>query len=321
MTDKKSRIGGRLLPALFILFSGCGFFPDEVRELPVLTETLELTETPFYPQEKFQCGPAALTTALVHSGVDVSLQQIEDKVYIPGREGSLQIELLVATRTSGRIPYVVDGTLSALVEELRLGRPVLVLQNLGVAWLPRWHYAAVVGVDPIRDQIILRSGTDARRTTKIRTFLHTWKRSDYWGMVVVRPGELPANADKQRFSAAIAAYEQIANRSGAIAAWQSAVHAWPGAAVPLFGLANAYYANGDFKRAAAHYTELLAAKPSYHFARNNLAMTLAQQKRFDSALQQIDMALSLAPAPAERELLNATRNEILELIENSGDPS
>ncbi len=309
------------MPALFFLLCGCASFPDAVRELPALTETLELSETPFYPQDKFQCGPAALTTALVHSGVDVSLQQIEDKVYIPGREGSLQIELLAATRTSGRIPYIVDGTLSALVEELQFGRPVLVLQNLGVSLLPRWHYAAVVGIDPIHDEIILRSGTDARRTTKIRTFLHTWRRSDYWGMVVVRPGDLPANADRHRFSASVAAYEQAANKPSAIMAWQSAVRAWPDAAAPLFGLANAYYANGDFGLATDRYMELLIVEPGNLFAHNNLAMTLAEQERFDSALQQIDLALTLAPAPPERDMLNATRDEILELIDALDDPS
>lgn len=321
MIDKKSRIGGRLLPALFFLLSGCASIPDAVRELPVMTDTLEISAVPFYPQEKYQCGPAALTTTLVHSGVDVSLQQIENKVYIPGREGSLQIELLAATRTSGRIPYVVDGTLSALVAELQSGRPILVLQNLGVSWSPRWHYAAVVGVDPVRDEIVLRSGTDARRTTKIRTFLHTWRRSDYWGMVVVRPGDLPANADLRRFAAAIADYERTASNASAIAAWRSATHAWPGAALPLFGLANAYYANGDFGLATASYTELLVAEPGNHFARNNLAMTLAQQQQFVRALEQIDLALSLAPVPPESELLNATREEILELMGASDDPS
>src|SRR5207237_798601 len=31
---------------------------------PEAVRTIELTETPFYPQEKFECGPAALATAL-----------------------------------------------------------------------------------------------------------------------------------------------------------------------------------------------------------------------------------------------------------------
>ena len=108
----------------------------------------------------------------------------------------IEPELLAAARTEGRLPYTVDGTLEAIWQELEVGRPVLVLQNLGVAAIPRWHYAVVVGIDAERGQVILRSGTDERRITPTGAFLHTWRRGGYWGMVVLDPGELPASVDR-----------------------------------------------------------------------------------------------------------------------------
>jgi len=43
------------------------------RALPQgLPERTELREVPFFPQEEFQCGPAALATVLAASGVKVT---------------------------------------------------------------------------------------------------------------------------------------------------------------------------------------------------------------------------------------------------------
>ena len=85
----------------------------------------------------------------------------------------------------------------------------------------------VVGIDPQRGEVILRSGTDRRRTTAIRTFVRTWQRSDYWAMVVLPPDDLPANVDRNRYFEAIFALEQAGQFDAARTAWQAALRAWP----------------------------------------------------------------------------------------------
>jgi hypothetical protein len=293
----------RLLPALFVIMAGCASIPPSVRELPDSAGAIELEDTPFYPQERYQCGPAALTTILVKSGRAVSLDDVVGKVYLPGRQGSLQLELLAATRTEGRLPYVIDGTLDAIWKELQAGRPVLVLQNMGVAAIPRWHYAVVVGIDARRGDVILRSGTDRRRKTPTRVFLRTWQRSGYWAMIALAPGELPAAADRSRYFEAIAALEQVGRSGEAAIAWQTALLEWPGDTVALFGLANARFAMQDFDAAETAYRELLELDPGQSAARNNLALALAHQGKYDAAIEEIEFALSTQPGPAvEREL-------------------
>jgi hypothetical protein len=300
----------RLLPALFVGLAGCVSIPPSVSELPEAGGSIELASTPFYPQERYQCGPAALTTVLAQSGAEVLLEDIVDKVYLPGRQGSLQFELMAAARTEGRLPYRVDGTLEAIWKELEAGRPVLVLQNLGVAAIPSWHYAVVVGIDAERGEIILRSGTQKRRVTRTRTYLHTWRRGGYWGMVVLEPGELPATIDRARYFESIAALEEIGRAEEATAAWQTASGKWPGDPVALFGLANAYLAQQEYVSAERVYRDLLGREPKMIAARNNLALTLAEQGKYDAAMEEIGRALSDNRVPALEQELRDTEATI-----------
>jgi hypothetical protein len=64
-----------LLSFLLSLLTGCASFRQ--MEMPPLPENLpashELTAVPFSPQEKYQCGPAALAMAISWSGLPIRL--------------------------------------------------------------------------------------------------------------------------------------------------------------------------------------------------------------------------------------------------------
>ena len=308
--DKYISVTGRLLPALFVLLTGCASIPPHVSKLDAGQIPVELVETPFFPQERYQCGPAALATALGSSGLVVDPGELVDRVYLPEKQGSLQVEMLAATRTAGRIPYVIDGTLQVLRNELDAGRPVVVLQNLGVAAIPRWHYSVVVGIDAGRNDVVLRSGVDERRITSIPTFLRTWRRSDYWGFVVLRPGELPTGADRMRYLDAVTALEKVDRNAAAAAAWSAALKQWPGDPVALFGLGNTELAAGNNAAAEAHYRALLELDSTLAVARNNLAIALARQARFAEAAREISIALNDADDPALKKELLDTKGQI-----------
>ena len=65
---------------------------------------VQLSSVPFYPQEAYQCGPAALAGVLGAAGVAATPSSLAPQVYLPGRQGSLQLELMAASRRAGRIP-------------------------------------------------------------------------------------------------------------------------------------------------------------------------------------------------------------------------
>jgi len=200
-------------------------------------------------------------TILEASGAGTDMETLIRRVYLPARHGSLQAELVAATRAEDRIPYQLAPKLSSLAAELDAGRPVLVLQNLGVSWLPRWHYAVVVGIDPEADEIVLRSGTERRRVTRTATFLRTWQRSGYWSLVALRPGEMPALADRERWFETVAALEETGHVRNARAGWQAALKRWPDATVAKFGLANSEFLLGNWAEAEVGYRALLVSEP------------------------------------------------------------
>ena len=74
------------------------------------TGGIELTEVPFVPQMTDQCGPAALSMVLSHSGVRTNADDLRRQVHVPDRRGSLQLELVAASRQYGRIAYTLEST-------------------------------------------------------------------------------------------------------------------------------------------------------------------------------------------------------------------
>jgi hypothetical protein len=94
---------------------------------------------------------------LAANGVEVSPERLGDEVFLPGREGTLQLEMLGGARRHGVLPVLLPEQLEALLREVAGGRPAVVLLNLGLSFAPAWHYAVVIGHDLERREIILRS--------------------------------------------------------------------------------------------------------------------------------------------------------------------
>ena len=272
---------------------------------------VELVDTPFFPQADYQCGPAALATVLQSAGVDVPPGELTDKVFLPARQGSLQMELLAATRRFGRLPHVLAPDLDNLIDELDAGRPVLVLQNLGFRFAPAWHYAVVVGYLPAADRLVLRSGTEQRLVVTAESFLRTWESAGSWALVVLRPGELPVRPEPTTYLETVAALESSGQWQAARAAYAAATERWPDDPMARLGLGNAEYGLGRPRRAEAVFRDLVARQPEHAIARNNLAHVLAERGCHDAAMRHVDAALAADGVDAAvRDRLLQTRREI-----------
>lgn len=259
--------------------------------------TFELTQTPFFPQNDYQCGPAALATVLTAANTPVTAGELAPMVYLPARQGSLQPELIATTRRYLRLPYVIDANFTALIAEVASGRPVLVLQNLGVSWYPRWHYAVVIGYRADTDELVLRSGTTRREQLGSQRFLNTWARAENWGLIVLNPGELPTRVDAERYLQAVAALESVGLFASALPAYQAALSRWPADVRARFGIANSLLGLGRTDEAIYHYRQLLASQPDHVAALNNLAEALAAAGCREQAVATIEQAIAVPGLP------------------------
>ncbi|MCL1486359.1 MAG: PA2778 family cysteine peptidase [Marinobacter sp.] len=125
---------------------------------------------PFHPQEQYQCGPASLAMMLNAQGVSAAPDELIDRVYLPERQGALQVEMVAAARQYGMLVYPLDPDLTSVLTEVSAGHPVLVLQNLRFNWWPQWHFAVVIGFDSAQEALILHTGTEKGYRQKVSVF-------------------------------------------------------------------------------------------------------------------------------------------------------
>jgi hypothetical protein len=250
---------------------------------------------------------------LVAAGGATSAEALVPEVYLPGREGSLQVELLGSARRHDRLPYVIEPGPAALVAQLEDGRPVLVLQNFGSVRTPTWHYAVVIGYERDADRFLLRTGTTRRQPIAARRFLATWRRADAWGMVALRPGELPASASAGRYLEAASGLETAGRTAAAALSYAAATARWPQQPLGWFALANVRLAQGQLADAEAAYRRSLTLDPAQPAARNNLALLLARRGCLDAARAEIGRARAQAAGTPFAAEVAASEREITAL--------
>lgn len=312
----------RLAAGVFILavwLGGCAVLAPQATSLEErwpggLPERVELSDVPFFPQRDYQCGPAALATVLAYGGAGVTADDLVKEVYLPGREGSLQIEMLAAARRHGLVSYELAPRFEDLLREVAAGNPVIVLQDYGVWPISIWHYAVVVGYDHPKSELTLRSGEKKRLVMPFDVFEYVWKDSDYWSMVAVPPQRIPATATESRYLAAILALDHVGNAPATGAAYRTFLARWPDDLTAAIGLANSEYAQKDLAGAEATLREAAARHPGSVAALNNLAQVLSDEGRNDEALALVERALALGgPYAAEvrktRDLIVQRRRE------------
>lgn len=243
-----------------LLLSGCAtlFTPPQTAALLAhppagLPAQVEHTRVPFFPQERDHCGPAALATALADIGRPADPDRLADAVFLPSRSGTLQLEMIGGARRQGAVATRLPRELQALLAEVAAGHAVVVLQNLGLDLLPRWHYAVVVGYDLSAREIVLRSGSTARERLPLRTFEYTWARGGRWALAVLPPDRLPATATEADAQEAAVGFERAAPPPQAALAYRTLLQRWPGNLLAGIGLGNSLNLAGDAAGAQAAF--------------------------------------------------------------------
>ena len=290
----------RSLAGVFIFavaaLSGCASIVPQTSTLhtslaPELHNRVELADVPFFAQDEYQCGPAALAMVMTAAGVKVTPEQLVPEVYIPERKGSLQVEMLAAPRRHGLVSYQLAPRYADVLTEISAGNPVILLQNLGFG--ESWHYAVAIGYDYYWGKLYLRSGTTHRQVMAFTINEIVWMRSGYWAMVALPPDRIAATAQEDRWLTAVAALERGGDAHAARTAYQKFLERWPNNTAAAIGLANTHHALGELRDAEAVLRRAANVDPNSVIVLNNLAQTLSDDGRNAEALPIIERAVAL----------------------------
>jgi hypothetical protein len=245
------------------------------------------------------------------AGVDVTAESMVEQVYLPGRKGSLQIEMLVAARRNGLVAYQLEPRLTDMLQEIAAGTPVITLENYGFKIVPRWHYAVNVGYDLEKGELIRRSGVTPRQVMPIPVFEYVWKTDGHWAMVAVPPDRVPVTATEARYGNAVVALEKTGNVKNASVAYDAMLRRWPDSLIALMGRGNTAYALKDLAAAESAFRAASERHPGSTSAFNNLAHVLAERGKLDEAIVAAEQAVSLGGPllPSAQATLDGVRRK------------
>lgn len=309
-----------LWAAVLLLVPGCTTLIPQTVELRTawpagVARQVELAQVPFYPQQDYQCGPAALAMTMNAGGARVTPESLVPEVWLPARHGSLQLEMLAAPRRHGMVSYRLEPRYADLLREVAAGNPVLVLQDLGML-LPQWHYAVVNGFDYSTGSLFLRSGLQPRQEMPLSFFERTWLPGGYWAMVVTQPDRIPVTATEERWLEALLGLARGRDVDATVRGYRAALARWPDSLPAAVGLANHLHARGSLADAAGVLRTALQKNPQSAILLNNLAQTLSDQGNNREALALIDRAAD-GQSPFASEV-RATRQLIEERLRDKG---
>lgn len=283
---------------LVSLLAGCASTPEwpaPGTDQPSTPDQVILEDVPFYPQERYQCGPASLAMMLNSQGLQTDPEILKELVYIPGREGSLQVEMVAAARAHGMLVYPLEKELESVLGEVASGNPVLVMQNLRFGWWPQWHFAVVIGYDAGERDLILHTDTRKREAIDLEVFSNTWGRADNWAVTILPPDRVPATAKPLRFLQSAHDLETTGRTTAAGIAYETAETTWPDQPTATMARGNLAWQLGRQGEATGHFLRAVKRFPEFAEGWNNLAFALKASGCSGAANQAARCAASLAP--------------------------
>lgn len=289
---QNARLAGVLVFVLAL--TGCARAPvllDTTEQ--TLPARMELEAVPFVSQDDYQCGPATLAMVLNYQGVEVSEETLIPQVFLPGREGSVQPEMLATVRRQGQLAFPIRSTLDHLLGHVADGYPVVVLQNLSLPLYPMWHYAVAIGYDLPASTLVLRSGEIERHSLSFRRFDATWARSQRWGFIVAEPGVVPAGLSSRTATEAISAFERQHGAKATLSSWEALTERFPNDAVAHFALGNTLGSLGQTHRAREAFATATTLDPRLGAAWLNLGIVLTQLGETEAAGEALTQARDL----------------------------
>ncbi len=142
-----------------------------------------IKEVPFFPQQEYQCGPAALASVLNFWGKEIAPEDIAREIYSPEAKGTLNMDLFFYAQRKGFQVQQYRGSLEDLKRNLSTGIPLIVQVDYGFLVYEQSHFMVVIGYN--RQGVIVHSGLERAKFIPISSFLSSWKKANHWTLRII----------------------------------------------------------------------------------------------------------------------------------------
>lgn len=145
-----------------------------------------LAGVPFFPQEDYQCGPAALATVMNYwyirqGGTErIGVDEITEAIYSPGARGVLPSDLENYPKKRGFSAQQFRGSMGDIRDHIDRGIPLILFVEYGLSFYHVNHFLVVTGYT--RDGIIVNSGRRESETVANSDLEKVWKKTGYWAL-------------------------------------------------------------------------------------------------------------------------------------------
>jgi predicted double-glycine peptidase len=159
--------------------AGVGKTPEQATIIPGV---------PFFAQETYRCGPAALATVMDYwykkqgSTEWIMPEQIAADIYSPTAKGVLAMDLEIYARKHGFRTEQYAGNMADLRQNVGRGIPSIIFVDYGFSIYEQHHFMVVTGSTP--DAIIVNSGKHENQPVSDKELEKIWKRNRYWTLVI-----------------------------------------------------------------------------------------------------------------------------------------
>jgi len=191
----------RLSPVLLALFlAGCAAYGvEDVRRSSSAEPgypsegwvgAVFIDAVPFYKQDKYMCGPSAVTSVMNYYGSGVDLKEASDAVYTGKLKGTLPIDIVIYAKEKGFDASYYEGGLDDLKKKLRQKTPLILFVDLGWFNYKVGHYIVVLGYSDALRVVVAHWGFEREKTVDYEYLLKIWQRTGYSTILLAPKGRL-----------------------------------------------------------------------------------------------------------------------------------
>jgi predicted double-glycine peptidase len=169
--------------ALLFFLAGCA---TSIETLP--SDAWTIDQVPYFEQEDFQCGPAALATVINYwytknkSNKRLSVETIVDQIYSHSAKGVLGLDLEAYARKLGFNAVQPSGAIEEIRKSIDAKIPVIILVDYGGTFHQQNHFMVAKGYT--HDGIVFNSGRRENHLISNETLQKIWKKTGFWALII-----------------------------------------------------------------------------------------------------------------------------------------